>query len=765
LVWLITAVFFISLLVYILLESDIAAWLLLGFGFSLVFKLSCIFFLYGYNKFTSLLSFGFMAVWIGAASTAIIQIGLRFSEEEYFAFFTSIVLAILWILIVGITSIMIKVLDLKRISNRHIAKIRIPLIFLFMIITIVGVIKTVHSYQNSFFPYQAPKFHGITAESPYLCDVVPEASEVYDSHDVYLNLLSLTEANPYIGSPEYAQLALNTQDIHWVNLFKESILDEAQQGIFTEPANSIKSSQYLAALRVYYFQKMTESFEDIFNSNEKDLLYQWFDQINRRAQTVEWVDYLYALAFSKIPEGPYENQEIGAGLLSILETYGLADLNFSMQNKKYLSINQLGWLKRFRNTDDTYLYQSSWIDNAFFQSQYFDRIDETRMHNSFEWLLLQAIPDGTPLSYNHPARLSIADLMYLGAILTNDSRYIWLSGRMSDYIKSNGKYLQAQPGLEYPIDLVGYSPSQGTCLLFGDSGLPNQKGPIAPDKIVFRESWETDSKYLLLNLRFTGWHRYKATNTIPLIYKNGPIIIEKTEEDSFNWLPSGRGLFRDKRIPRENLNGLLVEKMGLSSVLYKLTGIGGPWAQDPPYYANIKEFSLGFDFDKSTTIIENWNGWAQYRSIFFYTNGPIIIVDQIERKDLVTKPGTAAIAWHIPNRINIKESVDHSNRFIIREGLYPVEMILLPVNSKSNEHDIAITDAENFNSNKDINHSTSDVLIKTNTNELFLISVFLPDDWVNANIVVDQSNQEKILIINKGPDQIELVLPSFEVSK
>ena len=75
----------------------------------------------------------------------------------------------------------------------------------------------------------------------------------------------------------------------------------------------------------------------------------------------------------------------------------------------------------------------------------------------------------------------------------------------------------AQPGAERPLDLAGESPHVGSCLLYGDSGLPTQVGPLAPDKIVFRDGWTPGAAYLLLNLRFSGWHRYKATNTITLL--------------------------------------------------------------------------------------------------------------------------------------------------------------------------------------------------------------------------------------------------------
>jgi hypothetical protein len=162
------------------------------------------------------------------------------------------------------------------------------------------------------------------------------------------------------------------------------------------------------------------------------------------------------------------------------------------------------------------------MNNALYQSLYDGRLDAGNQQRSFEWLLAQALPDGSPLQYNHPGFISMADSAYPGASWLQDSRYLWLAGRAVEYLESHDGILAAKPGLEIPVDMTGRSPETGSCLLYGNSGLPNQVGPLAPDKIVFRDGWTQRSAYLLLNLRFTGWHRYKATNTLTLLYQAGP---------------------------------------------------------------------------------------------------------------------------------------------------------------------------------------------------------------------------------------------------
>lgn len=248
------------------------------------------------------------------------------------------------------------------------------------------------------------------------------------------------------------------------------------------------------------------------------------------------------------------------------------------------------------------------------------------------------------MRYNHPGRGPLAGIAYLEAELFRDPRLVWLAGRAAAELAQGGAYLYAQPGVEKPVALEGHSPTAGSCLIFGDSGLPNQEGPLAPDKIVFRDGWTPDSTYLLLNLRFTGWHRYKATGTITLVYQGGSLAADVLDGDRFRWLPEGRSLFRDKRIPRESLNGLVVEKTGMAAVLYELTGVGGPWAQDPPYYAEVVAFDTGDELDWAHTRLTGWRGWRHDRWVYFYHNGgPIVVVDEAEGP-----PGSrAALAWHL----------------------------------------------------------------------------------------------------------------------
>jgi hypothetical protein len=200
--------------------------------------------------------------------------------------------------------------------------------------------------------------------------------------------------------------------------------------------------------------------------------------------------------------------------------------------------------------------------------------------------------------------------------------------------------------------------------------------------IVFRDGWGPDATYLLVNLRFTGWHRYKATGTVTLAYQGEALAADVLDGRPFSWLPVGRSLFRDKRIPRENLNGLVVAKTGMAAVLYTLTGIGGPWAQDPPYYAEVVAFETGEEMDRTHIRLTGWRGWRQDRWIYFYHNGgPVVVVDEArgQRGPEGRSPGTwpaekrwkrAVTAW-----VGAEVWIEGESVWIEREG----RVILAPL--------------------------------------------------------------------------------------
>ena len=716
-----------SMIVYVLTVHTIAAWVVSVAFYALLVAMSSV--CSGWHWIARLAAWGLIVAIGGAFPVIAGQVESHFAEEEFFAALQAIALGICTGLIViahfGITTLRRP----QAVSSRTWQGVSAPawaVIAGSLAIVILGGGIAVRAYQRSFYAASAPAYPGLSRDRPFECGQGVADTATADGVATFERLLALVEANPHKDAPEYGMLALATGERRWAEAFRQAVLDDAHSGRFAEPANSVKFGQHLAARRAFYYPRVLEAFPDLFSGHDIEVISAWLTVANRRAQTVEWVDWLYALAFSYWPEGPYENQENGAGLLALLEAHHLASGTLSERNQAYLARNRRGWFERFRNTDDAYIYQPEWIDNALFQSEYWrDEIKSSpeAMRNqalAFEWLLLQALPDGTPLGYNHPGRVPLAQTAYLGASMLDDPRYVWWSARMLDWAERTSVPLYAQPGVEQATPLIGVSPDIGSCLIFGGSGLPTQRGPLAPDKIVFRDGWTPQSRYLLLNLRFSGWHRYKATNTITLLYQGGPLVIEQDSGEPFSWLPVGRSLFRDKRIPRENLNGLLISRTGMSAVLYGLTGFGGPWAQDPPHHARVFGFETGHEMDFSHTALENWRGWRHERKIYFYHDGPIVVVDRAYGP----RASEVALGWHLATTNSMEE-----NRISLSEGMHPVEAVLLPLGARNDVEIEAVEYGTGAN---------TWLLYKSKgSSELRTVTVFLTGDWLGAQVTTN----------------------------
>lgn len=728
--------------------NTFAAWIGVALFYILLLALAGV--VHEANRWVRLVTWGGLAAAGGILPVAIDQFTAHFGEEEFFLALQAGLLSLFaaWAMVLHFGVVRWAVFAAPVAKKERLA---VPVSGLLVIggvllLSLVGAGALIRVYQSSFYPAQAPSFPGISEQAPFLCGsgVADEATP--GGQETFARLVARVAANEAQDASEYGFLALVTGERRWAEIFRQTILEEAQAGLYAGPAHSMKSIQYQAARRVYYLPRVVRAFPDLFSASEMELLDVWLADVNRRALTVEWVDWLYALALAERPHGPYENQENGAGLLALLETYGLGDGALSERNQLYLQQYRRGWFARFRNTDDAYLYQVQWLDNALFQAAYWqDRgeispQEEQNQRLSFEWLLLQGLPDGAPLGYNHPVHAAFGPMAYLAARLLDDPRYVWWSARFADWAERNGAPFYARPGAENPITLQGVSPDVGSCLMYGGSGLPTQQGPLAPDKIVFRDGWTAESRYLLLNLRFSGWHRYKGTNAVVLFYQNEPLVVEQNVGASFDWLPEGRSIFRDKRIPRQNLNGLLIERSGMGAVLYGLTGIGSVWAEDPPPYAEVVAFETGTDLDRSHTRIRDWHGWQHDRIVYFYRPGPIVVVDTASGP-----PGMeAALTWHLTGGWSMKNEPGS----LYHAGQDMAMRLLSPMNST-----FEVTDEQG--------REPGLRLLYPNEGDgaLQVVTLFLSAGWTDAEITPDWQNGT--LEIVQGQERIVVPLPGL----
>jgi hypothetical protein len=729
--WL-AVVLLLALAVYELAAVTGAAWVLLGTFYVLLLSLSVV---YDRTRWPLCIA-GWAALSIlgGVVPVVAVQIESQFADEEFFVALQAVHLAVFTALLIVPRSWA----DRSRARVwPHVRPGRTGLSAGWVTVGLCLVNASLawpvaRAYEASFYSASVPVFPGITPEQPFICGTATPDTDTPSGQETFQRFLAAVAANPRRETPEYGMLALGTGEEQWATAFRDAILGDATQGLFTGPANSVKFGQYRAALRAYYFARVSAAFPGLFSEEDSAQIRGWLAEVNQRAMTVEWVDWMYGLAFASLPRGPYENQENGAGLLSVLEAEGLAAENLRSENRAYLARQERGWEARFRNTDDAYVYQTEWINNALLQSSLPDgaALMPNAAHNrdlAFEWLLVQALPDGAPLGYNHPGRVSAAEAAYLGATLLGDPRFVWWSARQIAWAQQEGLSLSAQPGVDAALALDGVSPEIGSCLLYGDSGVPTQVGPLAPDKIVFRDGWTADSRYLLLDLRFTGWHRYKATNTISLLYQGGPVVAEDDKGERTGWLPVGRSLFRDKRIPRENLNGLVVSRTGLAAVLNALNGLGGPWAQDPPHYAEVVQFETSSEADSSRTVVTDWHGWNHEREVDFYHSGPIIVVDRAHGP----RASRAAVAWQLPEGAKME-----GNRVLMAQSSSPMEMVLISL-------DPAMTIEQEPPKGAQGNR----LLVRSDgEGTLTLVTVFLSGDWLGAEATLGQGADGQMIL-------------------
>jgi hypothetical protein len=671
-----------SVTVYVLFEVWQSAWLVVILWFAILLvasrQLLLIRFARWYFRWLWSLTIWAVAALNAGMGLAILNAFLsRFAEEEFFIAISGIFVAFFWLILAQGYNLAAATPEpaLQKFGR---PQLLVPsLVGVAIFIGLLVVPQLLAGYQRSFFPLEAPTYPGITEETPFICGQTVNVAQRLPAAEIKEDFISLLQSKPDEDTLTLGSLALHTGDRAYAVEFRDHLLQEAAQNLYTSPANSIKWGQYEAALRAHQLQFVSAAFPTLFTEEDWRILTDWFAAVNRRAMTVEWVDWLYAAAYGKRPEGPYENQEIGAGLLAALETDGLSADELATRNREYLDSTPLGWDAIFRNTDDSYSYQGTWWANALLINRYrqmFGEDSDTAQRNidlSLLWAVLQSLPDGESLAYNNEGEFSMAAAYLFGATLSPSPELSWIAGKALQKLVEAGKFVSGQLPIER-LDLAdGQQPDIGSCLIFAHTGVPTTRGVLGPDKVVLRGGWADDSIYALLNLRFTGWHRYKATNTMPLIYQDGPLLAERWSAERLWWLPAGRAAFRDKRVPREYLNGLLLPRVGLPEVLWRLTEMGGPWLQDPPHFAGVDSFSTGHGLDMSKTTIDNWHGWRHERAVYLLHDGLVLVVDHAT-SDRASRP--ASIIWHVHGWGEPEESgLDLGNERRPARMVWPVE--------------------------------------------------------------------------------------------
>ena len=481
-------------------------------------------------------------------------------------------------------------------------------------------------------------------EGPYRYRDIP-SGYIYTRKELADVIEKLADPSPVRA----AVLYLLTRDQRYARRFKTEILQEAREGKYSGAAHSIKAQQFFAALRASSYLKLKDV-PGLFSPDEKAEIVDWFKAIVERIFTVEWVDYLYALSFGRRPYGPYENQEIGVGALSVCaRVIEKKYPELARRCWKFVDDHAVVWGGNFRNTDDSIAYQGLWIYNAYWVAKYRPKLKwliNGNARRSFEWILAQWPPNGMTPGYNEPVPELVPGAMALGAYIFHDGRYKWLANRMLNEMERRGiKFsMPYYYGLQFWDDsLRAIKPSLGSCYLLGPGNLPHDPGPPHPDKIVFRDGWEEDSFYALLNLRFSGWHRYKATGCFVNVTYGEPFVVEDIIFKRFNWLPAGRSLYVDRKIDRSRLNGFQLAVEGFEDLINDILQLGTCWAQDPPRYAEVVFFEDAPGIDVAKIRLPKWRGWTHERTSMLVEDGYFVVFDRARGE----AKGKGAISWHL----------------------------------------------------------------------------------------------------------------------
>jgi hypothetical protein len=142
---------------------------------------------------------------------------------------------------------------------------------------------------------------------------------------------------------------LNPEDGSNTSKLKEIIIQEALKGKFTGPANSMKINQIWAAERGVVYLDMLERYPELFSHEDKALVEKWFEDLTKRAFTIEWSDIYYMITFRKPITAPYRNQENGVAALCIHAEI-IKDSNplLAKKAKTYVKENAILWRSNLR---------------------------------------------------------------------------------------------------------------------------------------------------------------------------------------------------------------------------------------------------------------------------------------------------------------------------------------------------------------------------------------------------------------------------------
>jgi hypothetical protein len=510
---------------------------------------------------------------------------------------------------------------------------------------------------------------------------------------------------------------LNSQDGVNARKLKDIIVAEALEGKFTGPSHSMKITQTWAAERGTVYLDMIRNYPGLFSEDERLLIQKWFQALTRRAFTVEWSDFYYMLAFKKPLTAPYRNQENGVGALAVYaEIIEERDPDLAKKAREYVMENGLLWQSNFRNTDDSTSYQALWIYNAWNAGRLMfpETLKNHYSKQSFEWLLKQWPPNGGPLGYNPDTCTIMPDTFLLGAKLHSSPEFRWIGEKSLKFARMNGIELHGlRPGLQFVHEeMPAKEPTVDSTFIEAPGNLVQFPSENRPDKIVFRSGWKDESLYALLNLRYDGFHGYKATNSIVSLYYGVPFIVEDLVKISRKWVPKGRARVRDDNIDRHRLNGFHIEEPLLNRFLNKVDVLRTRWFQTLPRYTQTNKFYNYTIFDYSMTDIIDWLGWNNRRICLLVGDAYFVVFD-FNKGDSAKQH---SIIWHVRGHYNSENNILTQNNYKLQTVFLFDDKATMQIKSSK---EIYEPESPMFEPNYDI-------IISSAENHSEVVSIFAP---------------------------------------
>jgi hypothetical protein len=468
--------------------------------------------------------------------------------------------------------------------------------------------------------------------------------------------------------------------------FKEILLKLVEIGYLIDYTFCDKAFDgYALALIVHAWLHLKKGklFDKIFNEEEKDIIENWMHAraklMYRDKDQQAWATYR-----------PYDNQEIGVGC-NILLSQLLKEKDPELAQKlvELCDSRVIGWEIKNGNPDDTQFYTPIWVNTLYFYCIYRPKLDWLRSENcrhTFEAFLHQMPGNGLGSVYNWMFTYSYPALMALGAHIFKDGRYKWMANRLlterleernlrHEYLVSKislndverlpeeernvvkteierlGCYDHVWEGLSdnlfhlwlyWDDELIPVMPSEGSMILEKSAGQgrwPYDPQPSLSEKIVFRQGWQDDDMFALLNIwggqntpyNETVSHRYPGSNEIITLVYGEPFVIQNTNV-----------LTRDVNIKREELNAFNIK-------------VNGKWINslEKTYNARVHCFERLYMADFSKTTLYEYFGWLNERACMMVRDGYFVVFDYCSGPE----KAEVGIRWHLQGDIE-KEGKD-----------------------------------------------------------------------------------------------------------